>query len=1370
MAIVTYTDAHGTGLWEDDLNWSHPHSVAPHTPGPADDVYIPPSMTVEMDGSRGPDEVHTIHVNTGAVLEIINQSAINHSSPAIFDGGGSNLGTINIALQSYVEIGGAFKNQGVIAVGEGGATDSAHADYLVLSKAPLSGGGAVTLSDGWIEGALTNAGNTISGFGFLGNGFTQGQSFALINHGTIDATGVNVNGFAQDLVIQAGSTVVRNDGLLEATNPTKGAVTGGLALFQDVINNIGGVIEANGAHTHVDLTATTVRGGALETLAGGQITFDSTSLLDGTGTHTVTIDGALNVKNGATLNVAGNLSLSAKSIVSLNSTGAPALLVVAASGLNLSGGGQVVLGGSLADTILAVDAGGVLSIADVTIKGGGLIGGNDANGNGHLTLVNQQDGVIDATSATQALVIRTAATVQNHGLMEATGAGTLLVDLNTIDDSAGGTIAARGNANVTLQNSTVIGGVLVTSDAGLIKATADDAIDGRTSAVQNRGRIVVVGGSSLTTEGSIANTGTITVGANDGGAAFLRIGAGTTLSGGGHVALVKGVNGSAVIGASSTTGLTNVDNTISGDGSLGAGQLTLINEAHGVINANASGILEINTKTQAAGGSVTNNGLIEATGAGGLVLHFDTVDQTGGGRLFAGAGAVLTAQDSLIKGGLLSTAGTGEIDVRGVTTFDGTTSAVRNQGKLVVLDGANGVIDGSMINAGTILVGDNIAGPAFLSFGAATSLTGGGVIRLSGGDVSAAGLDNVDNTISGSGTLGGSILNEVGGVINANAAAALVLQAGSGSVTNNGLIEATGKGGVTIFASTVDGSGGGKILAQNGHAVTLDEAVLVGGVLQSTGAGAIDLVNFNTLDGRTSAVTNTGQIKMLDGGDLYLAGAITNSGTITLDSGATNANSFLRIAEATRLTGGGTLRLGDGAGQRIVLGPSPTTTLTNVDNTIVGSGQLSANTLRLVNQAGGTIDADGSHALTIESGAGQTATNADVNTGLMEATGAGGLEITLTTINQSGGGTILAAAGSKVTLGLSEIIGGTLETAGSGVIELDGLNLLDGSHSAVANLGSLNVTDNAILEAAGALRNAGVIRLKGSAQATTFLAIDTVLSGGGELKLGNSLQNLIEGGTASQSLTNVDNTISGSGLLGNGRMVLINQAAGTIDGLGSVGLIIDTGSQVVRNAGLIEAGAGGSVTIDSAVNNTGVIEANGGTMTINAAVTGAGKMLVNGGTLDLALASVGAAVGFAGTSGVLKLEQSQTFHGSVAGLSKSAAGSLDLADIEFTGAGEAKFVEFPAKTAGMLTVTDGTRTAKIKLLGDYSGIAFTAKSDNHGGTIVTAGAAPATAPFVQAIASFATSAPPPGVMRSAPDAAGSLPFTSLGRAVTAHGG
>ena len=78
----------------------------------------------------------------------------------------------------------------------------------------------------------------------------------------------------------------------------------------------------------------------------------------------------------------------------------------------------------------------------------------------------------------------------------------------------------------------------------------------------------------------------------------------------------------------------------------------------------------------------------------------------------------------------------------------------------------------------------------------------------------------------------------------------------------------------------------------------------------------------------------------------------------------------------------------------------------------------------------------------------------------------------------------------------------------------------------------------------------------------------------------------------------------------------------------------------------------------------------------------------------------------------LRLDQSQSFTGSVAGL--SLVNKLDLSDIAFGASTTATYNSIN----GILTVTDGTHTSHITLLGDFSKSTFTTSSDGHGGTYV----------------------------------------------------
>ena len=102
-----------------------------------------------------------------------------------------------------------------------------------------------------------------------------------------------------------------------------------------------------------------------------------------------------------------------------------------------------------------------------------------------------------------------------------------------------------------------------------------------------------------------------------------------------------------------------------------------------------------------------------------------------------------------------------------------------------------------------------------------------------------------------------------------------------------------------------------------------------------------------------------------------------------------------------------------------------------------------------------------------------------------------------------------------------------------------------------------------------------------------------------------------------------------------------------------------------------------------------------------------------GATLELPGAS-SATVAFQGSTGTLKLDNSASFAGTVAGMTGSDA--IDFANINFAN------VQTPSfsgdSSHGTLTVTDGTVTASIALLGNYMASTFTTSSDGHGGTLV----------------------------------------------------
>jgi Nidogen-like len=167
---------------------------------------------------------------------------------------------------------------------------------------------------------------------------------------------------------------------------------------------------------------------------------------------------------------------------------------------------------------------------------------------------------------------------------------------------------------------------------------------------------------------------------------------------------------------------------------------------------------------------------------------------------------------------------------------------------------------------------------------------------------------------------------------------------------------------------------------------------------------------------------NPGTMQIGDGSHLPLSGTINNTGTIELSSTGDETNLQI-IDHGITLEGAGQVVLSDSAGNTIV-GTSPYVTLTNVDNTISGAGQIGAGTLTLVNE--GTIDASGTNSLTIDTGA-----NAVTNSGTLEASGAGGLIVQSNIVNDG----FVWANGGSVTVEGNVTGSGTALISGSGSLE-----------------------------------------------------------------------------------------------------------------------------------------------------------------------------------------------------------------------------------------------------------------------------------------------------------------------------------------------
>jgi autotransporter passenger strand-loop-strand repeat protein len=322
--------------------------------------------------------------------------------------GGTISGTINRGFDERIMSGGVAI--GTIVSGRG-----REYDYGVASGTILDNGDQVVANGGFSVSTIVGSGcqefvdadaaaiGTVVSNG--GAAFLWGSGSGLVIHG--GTLSVEQGGFATATLINSGLEAVGG-----TTNGT--IVSGGEercnggGVTNDCIVVAGGIetVNQNGAAINTVVSS----GGNLTVYRGG-------SVLDPL------------VANGGTMEFTG--ALADTGTIALDSTGDATELVISGTGV-FKGNDAVTLNDSASNAIVSNGAAAQL-VNDSTIEGSGTIG--DAN----LAVINK--GTIDATGSLAPLKIA-AASLINHGLIEATGTAGLIITGDVIN--TGGTLAAAG--------------------------------------------------------------------------------------------------------------------------------------------------------------------------------------------------------------------------------------------------------------------------------------------------------------------------------------------------------------------------------------------------------------------------------------------------------------------------------------------------------------------------------------------------------------------------------------------------------------------------------------------------------------------------------------------------------------------------------------------------------------------------------------------------------------------------------------------------------------------------------------------------------------------------------------------------------------
>jgi hypothetical protein len=354
-------------------------------------------------------------------------------------------------------------------------------------------------------------------------------------------------------------------------------------------------------------------------------------------------------------------------------------------------------------------------------------------------------------------------------------------------------------------------------------------------------------------------------------------------------------------------------------------------------------------------------------------------------------------------------------------------------------------------------------------------------------------------------------------------------------------------------------------------------------------------------------------------------------------------------------------------------------------------------------------------------------------------------DIVINTLQTSTNATLKIVGGDSLISDLLGIATNFTDLAGTGLGANLGKIVIE--NSLINNvLGTLTASPatlvlNGVFDNVGSIAVAaepGLLSVLGDAQAVLSVNTFVKLVGSGEVKmLTNTLDDVITGTGLSSTLYNVNNTIIGAGLLGDGKLKLVNGLAGVINSTSSkVALIIDTASNKIINDGLIKNSGFGGTLVKSNIENNGTLANTKGVMTVDGSVTGKGAATISGGKIDF-LSNFSQDVTF-GKSGVLELAKSTHYTGAISDFSKTGGTALDLSDIAY-GKGTRTSYSGNSK-GGVLTVTDGSHTSHIDMVGNYLGETFKAVSDGSGGTKVVAEVAKTSAAaqhaFVAAMSSF----------------------------------
>ena len=942
---VTWVGNGTNNYWDNSSNWS------PSTPNGTDNVINSTGATIDVENGgtfgtfvtngeldltggsfTGGEKNSTLQVNgllniEGGTLQGVDVLAPTGGQLITFHSNASNT-LINDTFEAGTKLDFAsqlFAMSFVEGITNFNGTTSLASPAIINIQTTASNGVSVLTNNGTIQGAGTILGN-------------QG----LVNNNTINADTNN-----QTLLLEPSS--ITNSGILEATD-------GGLLNLNSTTTS-SGMITASGNGSKVDINGTLTDSGAITANgSGSEIQLEGT--LTGNGDHLNAENGGLLLVNGSTISGSVNVNTGSLSFADnsnndlLNATITGNLDFVSQLSATSYVEGTTTFKGT---TFMAPDC--AIGIQTTASNGASTLTNNGAIQGAGIIFGNQSlenNNTINANINSQTLMIEPAS-ITSSGIMEATNGGELNINSNFTNS---GSISAIGAGT-----QVILGGT--GTNTGTISASGNGSQVALIGALTDSGTILATGlGSEVLVEASL-NGNSDNLYASNGGLILAKA---ATISGTinvksgslsfgsfGNNLLNATLNGSLdfatqsnafsdVSGATSFNGTTSMapgsdieiqltstngqssltnNGTIQGAGSVNGDQ-GLVN--NGAISANMNGQTLLIDPL-----SVTNSRTLEAIDGG--VLNLNSTITNSGNITAEGAGSQVSVSGALTDNGTITSNGSGsEVLLEGTLTGNGDSLNAASGGVLL----ANGsMVSGTVnVNTGSLSFANNtlnkllnatvngtldfasqtnafsyVEGATF--FNGTTSMAAGSAIAIfntSSGDGST--LTN-NGTIQGAGTIYGNQGLVNNSIINANNSGQTLLLDSSG-VTNVGTLEATNGGTLTVqtpgvVGGNVNASASGTVNLPNGIAQTSGVST-IDGTLNSPGAnfalGGGTLKGTGTLNlslNQTGGIFNPGS----DPGSMSITGnyAITG-GTYQLDISSLTNFDLLNVSGSADISGG----------------------------------------------------------------------------------------------------------------------------------------------------------------------------------------------------------------------------------------------------------------------------------------------------------------------------------------------------------------------------------------------------------------------------------------------------------------------------------